>query len=283
MSEVSTTTTNTPYIPAGITSNLKDQNFRKIMLGIQGAPGCGKTTSALTFPNPYVLNLDGGLVGFAGHDLSEAPFYDHDWVRSLEGGKFKETKPGAIMPNKRDAIKWWLRVHGLKMVEGQTLILDSWTTLQNMFDAQQRLEPEISSKTGKEDGFAFWGKKLEYSKEIMQLLASCKCHVVVTFHEMKERDDEGRLIDKVRPLQQGQFAAEIGVLFTEFFRMFTEAEKDKNGRQTKCKYYWQVKSSNAFEAKSRKLYFPEKEADGTAFYRVEAGFEMFSKYLKPQV
>src|SRR6266446_381603 len=151
------------YIPL-ISQNLRSKKFSQIRLGLQGHPATGKTYSAMTFPNPFIMDLDNGLTKFAGHDINIIPFYDYDWICNFDS-KYKPSKPGA-QPNRRDAILKFLREEALKMTNEQTLILDSWTSLQTFFDQQQELEPKIT-KTGQIDEYAFWASKIEYSEKIM--------------------------------------------------------------------------------------------------------------------
>src|SRR6266576_2890814 len=80
--------------------NLKNVTYPQIRLGIQGPPASGKTTSALTFPNVVVMDLDNGLTKYSGKDIISIPFYDYDWI--VKYG-FPPKKPGA-QPNRRDAI-----------------------------------------------------------------------------------------------------------------------------------------------------------------------------------
>lgn len=252
--------------------NLKVQKFPQIRLGLQGAPCTGKTTSALTFPNPLVLDCDNGLTRFAGTDIIHIPIYDPEWVEKYG---YAAKKPGA-QPNRRDAILRFLREEALKMTNDQTLIVDSWTSMQTFFDQQQELEPKVT-KEGKIDDFDFWAKKIEFSEKVMVYLCSLKCHVVVTFHEMSIRDPKsGQLLEKLAPLMQGKFLAQIKKWFTDFFRMIVEEETDSKGKVTKSNYFWQVCSDNAFDSKTR-LDFPE----GT--YRVKPSFDIFEAYRKVEI
>jgi hypothetical protein len=255
------------YLPPSVTS-LKDQKLPQLRVGIQGPAGSGKTVSAKTFPNPVFLNFDRGLTQFVGQDLNEVKFWDEDFVaKELKCGP---SKPGA-RANRKDALTKWLREHGLKMTEDQTQVWDSWTTIQDAFDEEQALHPKIT-KEGKPDEFDFWAKKIDYSNELMTLMCSMKCNVVVTFHEVKVRDPKtGVLMDKIEPLMQGKFVAKLKLYFTDFFRMLTEETKNTKGQVTGCEYFWQVKSDNKFDAKSR-LQFP---ADT---FLVEPNYSIFTKY-----
>jgi len=247
--------------------NLKTVKFPQVRLGLQGDPGSGKTTSALTAPNPVVLDIDGGLTKFSGHDIIVVPIYDYQWVCDYG---FEPKKPKA-QPNRRDAILKFMQEDALKLTSEQTLIIDSWTSLQTAFDMQQDLEPAIT-KSGQIDEFAFWMRKIEYSEKIMTYICSLKASVVVTFHELKVRDIKtGQLLEKVQPLMAGKFYSQIKRFFTDFFRLINEEEKDKEGRVIKCNYYWQVCSDNQFDSKTR-LTFPE----GT--FKVKPDFSVFSQY-----
>src|SRR5438046_2476075 len=90
------------YIPSACVNFLEKKSSR-IILGIQGEPGTGKTTAAMTFPNTIFLNLDGEE--FAGRDVNQVPLFDYDWV--IKYG-FPPTKAKA-QPNRRDAILKFLQ------------------------------------------------------------------------------------------------------------------------------------------------------------------------------
>src|SRR5256885_4469890 len=127
------------YIPASSIS-LKEKISSKIILGIQGEPGTGKSESATTFPNPIFANADGEEDLFVGRDIPQIPLYDYDWVVNYCDGKFKPTKPKA-QPNRRDALINFLQEDALKLTVEQTLVLDSWTRIQTHFDQQQEIDP----------------------------------------------------------------------------------------------------------------------------------------------
>jgi hypothetical protein len=258
------------YLPSNI-RNLKDQKTPQFRIGLQGPPGTGKTTSALTFPNPLVLNYDAGLVAWVGKDLPEVPFYDEEYVSKEL--KCPPSKPNA-RANRKEALLKWLREHGLKMREGQTAVFDSWSSIQDAFDEEQALHPKVT-KTGEIDSYDFWGKKVDYSQEVMNLICSMKCNVVVTFHEIQTRDPQsGKLLDKTAPLMQGKFVAELKRFFNGFFRMITEEKKNNKGQVIGCEYYWQVKSDNNFDAKNGGFDFPDE------VFRIKPEYSELIKYKK---
>lgn len=257
------------HIPAD-SQNLENKKFAQIVLGIQGPPGTFKTGAALTFPNPVICDFDNGLTAYAGQSKVVMPFHDNAWICAYAGGKFKNKKP-EHQPNRRDAFLEFLRTDGFKLAPEQTLVVDSWTTLQDAFDAQQKLEPRYTDK-GKEDDFWPWECKIKYSKEVITLLRSIRCNVVVNFHETQVRDiASGQLLDKVAPLMQGKFVAQLKLYFTDFFRATTEDEKNAAGKVVKTRFLWQVRSDNKFDAKTR-LTLP----DGT--YQIPASYNSFTEY-----
>lgn len=237
------------YTPPN-TTTLETKKFSQIRLGIQGYPKTGKTTSALTFPKPIVLdfdnNVDAANAVAAGKSLDEitlVPFYSPAFVDTLVP---KRTFAGAA-PNRRDALTKWLREHAFKLEPDQTLVLDSWTMVQNAFDQQTGYEPAVS-RTGAEDKFVFWKRKIEYAQELCEILKSINCHVVVTFHETIERDDEGRPTGKLRPAMQGQFADQLAGNFTNWFRQQAlSRHKDPNNTKSEVigtDYVWQTSADN---------------------------------------
>jgi hypothetical protein len=235
--------------------NMTNAELPQIRLGLQGPAASGKTWAATTFPNPVFMDIDNGLTAHRGRDILRVPFYDPTFIRQLCPNS-KVTDP----PNRRDAVRFWLRDEGNKLEPDQTLVVDSWTTLQNAFDQQTELEP-VRTRQGLVDEFAFWAKKIDYSRDIMELLMGLRCHVVVCFHEISQRDPKtGLLLEKLQPLMQGKFVAQLKVYFTDFFRQHAIGKLDEqkqvreiNGKKLTedTTYMWQIKSDAIFDAKTR--------------------------------
>lgn len=237
-----------PYLPKD-TMTLDTKRFKQIRLGLAAAPQTGKTTAMLTFPNPVVCDFDNKLSATnalcAGKQLSDVaiiPFYNAEFV-----DKLKPRSNPRFAPNKRDAFLIWLNTEAIKLESDQTLIIDSWTTLQSAFDQQQGYEPAIS-RNGSEDKFVFWARKIEYAKEICERLKTLNCHVVVSFHETIDRDDEGKPTGKMKPVMQGAFADQLAGHFTDWFRQITVAKlKDPANPRSEIigtDYLWQTSSDN---------------------------------------
>lgn len=248
-----------------LASNLKDMEFPQIRLGLQGAPGTGKSFCMQTFPQVTAYDRDNSLTALAGKNITVWPMWDDEFVAKLSNGKWsKPPKPGVRL-NRRDACKWLLETEGPKLEAGQTLFIDSWSSIQDDFDHQTWAFPKYTKK-GEIDDFAPWAEKIDYASDLMNLIMTFKCHVVVTFHEIQVRDPAtGVLLDKVSPLMQGKFVAELKRFFTDFFRT-------KNLGRKPDDFVWQVKSDKEFDAKTRLTKIP---SDITY---VEPTFEIFKKY-----
>ena len=204
------------YRPIGATEITE---LPQVRLGIQGYPKTGKTYGALTFPNPIVANLDRGLGAHIGKGILELPFWDPKFCDSI----YQRTS-GAFTPNRRDAFKKWLQTEAQKLEKDQTLIIDGSTGLQNAFHTQAALEP-VYTKSGKKDDFAEWQLKVQYFGEVMETLKSLKCHVVYICHETPDRNKEGELNGKLRPMLTGQFGDQLGSHFTDWFRQHAFAKQ----------------------------------------------------------
>lgn len=203
------------YIPSGAVGLKEDSIVR---LALQSASGKGKTWSALTFPNPIVLDFDNNLQAHVNRkDLKRVPFCEDEFVdgivpRSMTGGQ--KTK----RPNRRDALLKWLAAEGPKITDQQTLILDSWSRVQDGFDIQEDAVPTRNAQ-GQVDSFAFWKHKIDFSRDVCELLGTLKCNVVVTFHEQFITDDQGKvLFNKIQPLMQGKFVNKLASYFSDWFR-----------------------------------------------------------------
>jgi hypothetical protein len=277
--------------------------FQQIRLGIQGAPGEGKTYASLNgWPGPIVVaDFDNKLgvhkdrtdvrvlpfwsARFINEDLkiNNAPFSNGYIGKTTRGGVGKPDPK--LPPNRRDALTWWLSTEGQKLENDQTLILDSWTSLQAAFDQQTEIEPEVG-RDGKVNEFAFWMAKIDWSADVCSLLKSLNCHVICTFHEMPQRDPKsGMLLEKIQPLMQGKFTTQIASHFTDFFRQIAVPRYNRKGEEVKLhvpgnrsyslskdvEYFWQITSDDEFSATSTLT-----KADGAKYVPAEYG--SFLKY-----
>ncbi len=274
-----------------------------IRLGIQGAPGTGKTYSALNgFPNVTVADFDNKLGAHAGRsDIHVLPFYSPSFIieelkvsnAPFQGGKGLNIKTSP--PNRRDAFIKFIREQGPLFTPEDTFFVDSWTTLQTAVDGQTTLEPVFSTKTGKLDEFNFWGMKIEYSSTICEILKGLKCNVIVSVHEFPERDkDSGELLSKIQPLMQGKFVCQLAGHFTDWFRQHAIPKtktKDKsivilnptdkpihwlhNYKLTnEIEYFWQITSDDIFDACVSLPYVP----NGIKF--IPASYDSYMKVRK---
>jgi len=261
------------YIPTS-SINAKDQPpSRRIFMGIVGAAGSGKTTAALTFPNPVVADFDNGLEEHKGkREIISQPFYNDEWCLAQGARKLTGDYEGIPIEtvNRRDLIHKYIKKEYSKLTPEQTLIIDSWTKLQDAFDATTHCQPAYTEK-GKVDGYAFWGRKLEYSTQLMNNLMALSCNVVVVFHEVRDVDSDGAVTGKIQALQQGSFRNKIPVSFNDFLRCVNVSEKKaKEIGFHDERFFFQTKQTATFDAKSRSI-----KHDGDY---VPANYESFVKF-----
>lgn len=236
-----------PYIPLYAIPIKSITQIQK-RVGLMGRSGSGKTTSALTFPNPIVADIDGNLSGHVKRDdVVVLKFTDPEWIKKEL--KFSYNANIIKYPIK-DAFLWFLKNEASKLTESQTLVVDSWTTLQTAFDQQRILEPKYS-KDGSVNDFAFWADKIDYAEDVLQCLKTLKCDVVVCFHEQEQRDTLGKLNGKIEPLMEGKFNKKIGLFFTEFYRCIVESKLDAQKNTVGSIYRWQTASDSEVMLKTR--------------------------------
>lgn len=270
---------------------------QQIRLGIQGYPKTGKTHSALTFPNPVVIDIDRGMGSHVGRsDVIQIPFFEVEFCRKID----PQYHPSKL----KDVLVKWLDTEGRKLTSSQTLVLDGNTGLQNAYHRWYETNKQLFlTKSGAVNEFAEWTVKRTYFGEIMELLKTLNCNIVYICHEVDQKDKNSpqgpSYSGKVRPLLTGSFGDELGSHFTDWFRQhatdkpnyntWTDADTVKWGmnkveheKWTKTfprntMYYWQTESDSIFDGASSSL-------KGHPRF-VPADYSTFTKYrkIKPAV
>lgn len=178
---------------------------RRILL--QGAPGTGKTTFCVGFPNAMFIDIDHKLPG----GVQALPFWDREWCKTVV--KTASTR--------RDKVINWLRDNINKFEPVDTLIIDSWTSFQALVN-------EALQQDAGDDGRKFYRLKLQYSEMIADILKSARCTVIVTAHE----STKGENITQLRPLMEGKFGDQMPSQFTDHYRSFITTTRGADGKPT---------------------------------------------------
>lgn len=202
------------YIPSNA-HYLNQESDNEFRIGLQGYPFVGKTTSALTFPNPIPLSFDKKLSAHSNRtDMPIIPFYDGGFVDSIV-----RRDGTSAPPNQKDALIKWLMTEGTKLTSQQTLISDGLTGMETAFHVWfKQNEDAFRTKKGDLDGFAEWNEKKKFFDELWNCFKSLKCGVILITHEQDARNKDGSYNGKIRPLLTGQSADKMGMNFTDWFR-----------------------------------------------------------------
>lgn len=247
------------YTPPIATTEI--DTYKNVFLGIQGEAGTGKTASSLTFPNPILALLEKpdleGIMSLP--HLKEMavppilPFYKNEWLDQHKFPKFNAPGSNEYKHDPAGSFKTWLEGTARQITNQQTLVVDNWTRLQELFD-ELNWSYKTYSKKGEEDFYVPWDRKLDFSEQVMNALVSLDCNVVVLFHEVRERDKAtGLITEKIQPLQKGQFIVKLKTYFPNFFRQRVRGKRDTTGAMTEdVEYLWQTKSNDSFDAKCSK-------------------------------
>jgi hypothetical protein len=280
------------YLPPTCRPLSEDTAKQQIRLGIQGFPGTGKNWSILGtpdkkqsgFPNPLILNLDRGLGAHQGCT----------WIHEVPIFKlYKRTE-------QKDKIIEWLDREGSKLTENQTLIIDSLSSLDQIYhmwfkDNESRL---AVGSNGSYNNFVEWQMKEKWFNEIHVMIKSFRCDIILLCHEAERADkpttpgQPGAYTGKIRPVLSGKFGDLIVREYTDWFRQHSASKNQdpkeetlKNFRMTKVEfldmqknfegetiYYWQTKGNDLFDAKASSLVNPPTF--------IPATYESFLKYSR---
>lgn len=199
------TTPTKPALPTiQSTSHISQLNVSVLY---QGPPGEGKTTYALSWPNPFVLYFDKNLGTL--RDFPGIPFVtpqtwqevDQVWIPAIQNRRLTELVQGFVDDNGQ---------HPYPNYKVRTLVIDSFTNFVNMNVL------ELGDGGAKSLGYDGWDT---YYGRINRLMTATTAsaiynpkrptqesyHVVGTIHEDNQRDEKGNLTG-IKPSVQGKMA-----------------------------------------------------------------------------
>lgn len=248
------------YIPSD-SINISDLEFPQIRLALQGEPGTGKTWSALTAPNVIVFDRDNNLIAHRGKKIPTIAIHSDEWcIKYCERNSLQLRSDATHPINRRDITKHWFYNEAPKLQRGQVLVVDSWSRMQDDFDKETALHPTYNAQ-GVLDNYAFWEQKIDYASDLCTKFGELNCHVIVTFHESRERDKKtGAVLSKMQPMMQGKFQTRLQSYFTDWYRclVFDSLGADgqptiqelPNGHKRKAvDYFWQTTSDSDFNGR----------------------------------
>ena len=195
----------------------------KLSAAVYGKSGTGKTTFGASFPKPFFLDIDGGLLSVRGQDVS---YID------LTPGR------GVTWPNILDAI-----AEG-KKDDYESIIVDSLTGLA---DLCMESVLQLNRRSGQKPNFDDWAAYANKTKDfLVRLLASGK-NVLLICHEAPDKDELTGHVWML-PAIQGQMKSRISNYFDEFYHAEVEQTHGKPAN-----YRLLARPSSIYTAKSRLL------------------------------
>lgn len=261
-------------------------DFQQIRLAIQGTFGTGKSTAALTFPNPAVNDFDRGLINHTHRkDVIIMPFYDGAFCDKIR----KRSTPKAI-PDRKNSFIDFMRGDALKFTQEQTLITDSYRQVEIGFHCQYEYE-KVPGRDGKYSGFDEWTKKIEFFQELGVYSKELKCNYIAIIPEVVERNDEGK-VSGVKPALSGQSGDTLGHDFTDYYRAIAVAKPSETHKQLFLTT-WSIKEDTLKEwissTNTETIYLWQTQSDSTVKCKtslegapkfIVAGYSSFNKYKR---
>jgi len=248
------------------TTDLTVTNFKVACL-VYGVGGVGKTHFLGTFPKPtYVMDLDRGIV-----TLRKVPGVEYDtFIDNGKGSAYRETEKTLRL----------IEEGKFPSSDGspfKTICLDTATFLQ---DAIIKFETQMSPKGIL--GYDGWGRVLNKTMDILRRMRALsiarQVHVVVTCHELIDKDDITGEVFRL-PQFQGQSKQLADKNFDEVYRFF--ANKSSSA-PAGVLYKMLTRSAGGLVAKSRLDFLPA-EVENPSFEAIMKEWEKQSevKEAKP--
>ena len=201
--------------------NAKDMDSSSIKLSatVYGKAGTGKTTLGATFPKPFFLDLNKGLLSIRGKNVDYVELYDSTWV------EIQDTLDEAI-----------------KSPDHESIIIDSMgevaeICMKHICQLNRRQKPE----------FADWDAFYQSMKSfIMKVRNSGKHSLCICHEDVQKEEATGRIF--IKPAFQGQLKNKYTAFFDEVYHSGVETLPGKPPI-----YKLLSRSSGIYEAKSRLL------------------------------
>jgi len=195
----------------------------KLSAAVYGKSGTGKTTFGASFPKPFFLDIDGGLLSVRGQDVSYV---------DLTPGR------GVTWPNILDAI-----AEG-KKDDYESIIVDSLTGLA---DLCMESVLQLNRRSGQKPNFDDWAAYANKIKDFIVRLLSSGKNTLLICHEAPDKDELTGHVWML-PAIQGQMKSRIANYFDEFYHAEVEQTPGKPSN-----YRLLARPSSIFTAKSRLL------------------------------
>ena len=207
---------------------------QKIFALIYGPPVSGKTTGALTFPSPVIIDIDHNLRPGIPNVI---PLWDDAFV-----DKIKPRINPAFPANRRDALLLILADLARSLPADHTIIVDSLTRLETWYNTQESLEPKPrSKKTGEEDGFEMFRKRLTYFEALFTMFTNCAANVVMLVHQQQDRDEKGQVTGQIKPSLQGQIGEKMPGYFPIVMQAVRKTAPGQPGAEPKVEFLWRIR------------------------------------------
>jgi hypothetical protein len=176
----------------------EDIKIDKVKVLVYGPSGTYKTPFACTFPNPYIFDIDNGILSAR---LSGRPFtYDTYIDKDLKQPTAARNMEKKVSEFQRDC-------------PYDTIVVDSLTTMAEI-GMNQVLKTNM--RAGGVPQQQDWLQQMNWIKNMVVTLLATGKNVVFTAHEQIDKDELTGIISKL-PLVTGKLAQRLPIYFDEIY------------------------------------------------------------------
>jgi len=210
----------------------ESQLYLRVLVG--GRSKVGKTLCAASFPSPVILDADHGLVTLAKRKIKVPTFpFTRMTLDSTSGELNSWLQVHELIVNlKAKKGRFWDALKGINYVP-KTLIIDSGSSLSEIFEAEVIAKPVIKDKKAGEQWLDLKDYGVIYTR-MYNLIGEMKdlpCHLVFIVGIESFTSENGRVID-IPSMTGNKLGQRIPHVFNDFILLKAEAEPGKKLR------YW---------------------------------------------